>query len=125
MSRALLFAAAITFAGPAFAETAYFAGIDDLPLPAGFEEVISAPAFRGDDGQIVFGAAEGSASAAQVRAFYDASLPPLGWAFSPGGEDALIFQRGRETLSVSIREGAQRTRLSVQLVTRQSAAFAE
>jgi hypothetical protein len=118
MSRALIFAAAITFAGPARADTAYFAEIEDVPLPPGFTEVVEPSPFESGGGRIVFVGAEGRGPAAQVRAFYSDSLPQLGWAFSPGQDGALVFQRGRETLSVIVGEGAQRTHLSVRLVTR-------
>jgi hypothetical protein len=116
VSRAL-FAAFLLWAAPAFADAAYFAAIEDLPLPPGFTEVAGETSFESAEGRIVLAVAEGRASASQIRDFYSASLPELGWAFSPHPEGALVFQRGRETLTFTVREGAQRTRLSVRLVT--------
>lgn len=126
MSRAAILAALIALsAAPAFAQAAYFTQIEDVPLAPGFTEMFGRPVFDAEAGRIVFASAEGRASAAQVRAFYDETLPQLGWAFSPGEEGALVFQRGRETLNLTIREGAQRTRLSVQLVTQLAATNAD
>jgi hypothetical protein len=116
VSRAV-FTAAIICAAPAFADAAYFAEIEDLPLPPGFAEVAGEPSFEGAEGRIVFAIAEGRSSAVQIRDFYSAALPQLGWAFSPNPDGALVFQRGRETLTFAVREGAQRTLLSVRLVT--------
>jgi hypothetical protein len=116
MSR-LVFTAALVCAAPAFADAAYFAAIEDLPLPPGFSEVAGEPSFETAEGRIVLAIADGRSSAAQISDFYSAALPQLGWAFSPNPDGALVFQRGRETLTFAVREGAQRTRLSVRLVT--------
>ena len=116
MSR-FAFIVGIVCAAPAFANAAYFAAIDDLPLPPGFSEVAGGPPFETAEGSIVFAIAEGRLSAEQIRDFYSASLPELGWAVSPDPDGALVYQRGRETLTFAVREGAQRTRLSVRLVT--------
>jgi hypothetical protein len=116
MSR-FVFTAALVFVAPAFAQAAYFAHIDDLPLPPGFTEVASVPPFESEQGGIVVSAAEGVLSASQIREFYLSSLSQLGWGFSPGADDELVFQRGRETLRFSVREGVARTWLSVRLVT--------
>ena len=124
MSR-FVFIAAIVCAGPAFAQAAYVAGADDVPLPPGFVEVVAVSRFDSDEGRILVTNAEGRSSAVQVRTFYADALPQLGWAFSPGEEGAIVFQRGRETLSFAIREGAQHTRLSVRLVVRPAATNAD
>ena len=116
MSR-FVFAAALVFAAPTFAEAAYFAHIDDLPLPPGFTEVASVPPFESEQGGIITSVAEGRLSASQIREFYLNSLSQLGWAFSPGPDDELVFQRDRETLRFTVREGVARTWLSVHLVT--------
>jgi hypothetical protein len=121
----MLFAAALVIAGPAFADAEYFASIEDLPIPPGFTEIAGEPAFEGEKGRIVFVLAEGRASAAQIRDFYSASLPELGWGLSPQPDGALVFQRGRETLTFAVREGAVRTRLSVRLVTQTAPTLAD
>jgi hypothetical protein len=119
------FIAAVLCATPAFAQAAYFAGADDVPLPPGFTEVVQGLRFESDKGRIFVTSAEGRSSAAQIQTFYADALPQLGWAFSPGEQNAIVFHRGRETLSFAVREGAQRTHLSVRLVVRPAAMNAD
>jgi len=116
MSR-FVFVATLMCAAPAFAQAAYFAHIEDLPLPPGFTEVASVPPFESEQGGVIVSVAEGRSSASQIREFYLGSLSQLGWAFSPNPDDELVFQRGRETLRFSVREGVALTWLSVHLVT--------
>lgn len=112
------FIAAIACATPALAETAYFASINDLPLPLGFTDTRTGSSFDSDAGRIVIVHAEGPASLAAVRDFYDAALPPLGWSFSPQADGAMVFQRGRERLDFSLDRNGENTRLDVRLVVR-------
>ncbi|HYD87402.1 MAG TPA: hypothetical protein VEA80_08000 [Vitreimonas sp.] len=123
MSRAL-FLAALVCAAPAQAQTRYFAGIPDLPLPSGFSEVDVAPVFEGQ-GRLVFAEAIGPGDGLAVRDFYVATLPQLGW--SEGVESgAIVFQRGRERLHLFLtREGESRVRLRVQLAVRPAAMDAD
>lgn len=119
MSR-FAFLAALAVATPIAAQTEYFAEIDDLPLPPGFAtEAAAGTLFAVDGSRLVIMQAAGAASPAAVRDFYLASLPELGWALSPGG-DALVFQRGREQLTLDIATEAQGSRLRVELVQRPS-----
>jgi hypothetical protein len=112
-----VFAAALICAAPAFAETGYFAQIEDLPMPAGLEE--SGERFEfSDAGVRVLGAsARGRAQAEQVRAFYQTALPALGWALSvgSGGENATVYLRGREQLSLSFFQRGEDFELQVLL----------
>lgn len=116
MSR-LLFTAAIVLIAPASAQAAYFAQIEDVPIPPGFSEVIEGQVIENEEGRVVLEIAEGRSSAEQIREFYLGSLSQLGWALIPDPEGALVFQRGRETLNFRVREGAARTVLSARLVT--------
>ena len=62
---------------PALADGQFVDGIEDLPL---MPELQSVPAdFDGLAGRIVVAFAEGKVAMEDVRAFYDATLPQLGW----------------------------------------------
>lgn len=116
MSRfALAFVAALT--APALAEAAYFAAIEDLPLPPGFTERASAgEGFAGDSGRIVLVSAEGALAPVAVRDFYYDTLPQLGWSVSPQTDGALVFQRGREQLNFTVETGNGGTQIGARLV---------
>lgn len=120
MSRAAFFLAALICAGPAVAETRYFAQIPDLPLPPGFVEVEAAASFDGH-GRIVFAEARGAADGLAVRDFYYETLPQLGWSVGAEGGD-VVFQRNRERLQLFlVREEGGQLRLRVQLVLQPAA----
>jgi hypothetical protein len=113
VSRAV-FLAALVCAGPAIAETRYFARIPDVPLPPGFTESGSTPSFEGH-GRLVLAEATGQGDGLAVRDFYYAALPQLGWSESVE-EGAVVFQRGRERLHLFLtREDGGAIRLRVQL----------
>jgi hypothetical protein len=120
MSRALIFAAAMLCASPAFAETSYFAQIDDLPVAPGLEETADRTEFSSADVRIVGSSASGRAEAEHVRAYYGASLPPLGWALlvGGGGENETTYMRGREQLSLSFFQRGDELQLNVLLFSR-------
>lgn len=120
VSRPAFFLAALMCAGPAVAETHYFAQIPDLPLPPGLVEVEAAASFDGD-GRIVFAEARGVADGLSVRDFYYDTLPQLGWSIS-AEDGAVVFQRGRERLQFYLmsEEGGQ-LRLRAQLAVRPAA----
>jgi hypothetical protein len=111
-----VFAAAFVCAAPAFADDGYFTAIEDLPLPPGFVEHETTPAFDGAGGRIVAAGAAGEMSALDVRDFYDDALPQLGWSISPRPDGVLMVQRGRERLTFTVRREGGRTLLGAQLV---------
>jgi hypothetical protein len=113
-----VFIAALSAATPVFAETHYFSGMPDLPLPPGFSESQTATGFDGVDGRLVMAEAVGAGAASEVRAFYSDSLPALGWSLSPTSDDELVFLRGRERLSLTTAGDAAHLRLHVQLTMR-------
>lgn len=120
MSR-FVFAAAIACASPAFAETAYFAAIPDLPVASGLTESpnVLASFAAGEDAGLVITSAHGSASPESVRRFYMDSLSALGWAYEPAERDQdLTFLRGRERLIIHVEQQAVGTYLSVRLIVR-------
>ncbi len=98
------FTAALVVAAPAFAEVAYFASIEDLPLPPGFVEMNTGWSMAADSGRLTEVRAQGSGNAHSARRFYAEALPPLGWSPSPQLDDALVFVRGRERLMFSFSE---------------------
>jgi len=112
------FIAAVIAAAPAHAETHYFGAMPDLPLPAGFAELHTATGFDGATGRLVMADATGVATPAQVRSFYNDSLPALGWSLSPTGDDELVFLRGRERLAFTVSGEPAHLRLHVQLTVR-------
>lgn len=102
---------------PAYAETAYFAQIEDMPIAPGLAETADRAEFSNDDVRILSASASGRANAEQVRAYYGAALPALGWAISlgSGGENEAIYIRGREQLSLSFHQRGEELLLEVLL----------
>lgn len=119
MSRFIL-TVALTCAAPAFADVRYFSAIDDLPIAPGLTETAERLEFTDDTARMIGLYAEGAAEAGQVRAFYDATLPQLGWALSlgSGGENETVYIRGREELALSFHQRGDRLLLQVQLFVR-------
>ncbi len=102
------------FAASAVAETRFLTEADDIPLPSGWIERADGVAFDGDSGGIVEASAEGAGGAAAAAQFYRDSLPALGWAIAPGG--ALQFRRGRERLTIVVRDEGGRTIAAFRLI---------
>jgi hypothetical protein len=125
MSRAQAFVGAIFCAAPAVADAAYFAAVEDLPLPPGFVEQETGTAFDSAEGRLVLAYAEGELSGLAVRDFYYDTLPQLGWSVSPQADGTLVFQRGREELSFTIEQRVGRTRLGARLVVAPAAMDAD
>ncbi len=98
MSRALAFASALICAAPAFADAAYFAAIEDLPLPPGFVELDAGWSMEVESGRLTEVRAQGGGNIQSARQFYEEALPQLGWSRSPQLDDALVYVRGRERL---------------------------
>jgi hypothetical protein len=115
MSR-FVFAAALVCAAPAYAETRYFSELSDVPMPPGFEESDTAVGFDGAGGRLVMARAAGDLPSQEVRSFYAECLPALGWALVPRTDGVLMFQRGRERLTFTIRTEAGRTLLGADLI---------
>ena len=116
MSR-FAFTAALMCAAPAFAETAYFTAIPDLPLAQGLHDVGDNWEFSNAGVRVFGAAARGRARAEQVRAFYQETLPALGWAVSvgSGGENETVYLRGREQLELSIHQRGEDVLLAVRV----------
>lgn len=114
-----MFALALVCAAPAFAETAYFASIPDLPIAPGLREAPAGAAFNGSRGDLVMTAAEGRTPAADVERFYMESLSGLGWSYLPAPRDeGLTFVRDRERLVLRMETQDGATHLDVRLIVR-------
>src|SRR5690348_16480802 len=86
--------------GAAFAD-AFVPGTEDVPLMPGLAPVAgSSVVFDKTEGRIVEAQAAGKVTRAAARAFYDASLPRLGWTAL--GTDA--WRREGEVLRLDYRE---------------------
>ncbi|MEZ5972300.1 MAG: hypothetical protein R3C31_10870 [Hyphomonadaceae bacterium] len=113
------FAAALTItcASPAYAETAYFTQLEDMPIAPGLVETTDHAEFSNDGVRMLSVSASGQAQAEQVRAYYDAALPALGWAISlgSGGENETVYLRGREQVSLSYYQRGEDLLLEVLL----------
>lgn len=90
---------------------AFLSVLDDMPLMPGFTELTDQAAdFETPEGRIVNAAAEGAVTEKKVLAFYDRTLPALGWQREGSGR----FIRDRERLAITVsrvapRDGAART----------------
>lgn len=121
MSRVSILAVAAICATPAYADTAYFSAIPDLPVATGLTESANqlASFAAGEDSGLVIASAQGSASPANVRSFYMDSASALGWAYEPAQRDEdLTFLRGRERLVLRIEPQSGGTSLTVRLIVR-------
>ncbi len=90
----------LLLARPAAADT-YLSAVDDLPLMAGLKEAVGqGVVFDAPQGRIVQAYASGPLSPAEVRKFYAATLPQLGWR----ADGPLRFNREGERLTLEITE---------------------
>lgn len=119
MSREAVFIAALVCASPAWAETAYFSAIPDVPIAPGLDEVLDPvqPSIVAWGSELTLASAHGRTSPEDVARFYRESLSPLGWSFepSPRAQD-LAFIRGRERLNLHIEAQDEGTFLRVRLI---------
>ena len=101
---ALLGGANVNFAGSSLAQEAglFIKDIEALPLMPGLvEEVGSGTAFDTAQGRIVEAYATGPVSEGGVMAFYEKTLPQLGWRRLVSG----VFQRENEVLKLEFPGG--------------------
>jgi hypothetical protein len=116
-----IFTVALATAASAYAETAYFAAIPDLPVAPGLtesEHPLGSFA-SAESAELVLAAAEGEATPQSVRRFYTESLSALGWSYEPASrDDDLTFLRGRERLILHIEPQGNRTYLRARLIVR-------
>lgn len=97
----LIFPLLVLLAATGSARSADFvAGTEDVPLMPGLAAIAgSALVFDKPEGRIVEAQARGRLTRAKVRAFYAASLPPLGW--NAAGAD--LWRRDAERLRLDFR----------------------
>lgn len=83
-------------------EGGFVAGVEDLPLMPGLREVTEAGVvFPSPAGRIVEALAVGPAAPEEVRAFYAAALPQLGWK----ALDTWRYEREGEVLKIEVGGG--------------------
>lgn len=102
LASAVVIAAVMCASAPAHA-SGFLMAIEDVPLMQGLSEKPEPMIFESDQGRVVRTAAEGQVGAADIEAFYLASLPQLGWERVEDPE-ALAFERETETLRITMRE---------------------
>ena len=100
----VLAAVLLLAAAAAGAQQAFFTAVSDLPLMAGLaEDPDDVLVFDNPGGRIVEVSATGDLSAIDVRAFYAATLPQLGWEALESDR----YAREGEALTIAYaREGA-------------------
>jgi len=98
--------AALLLAPVAAAQARFFSAAPDVPLPAGGVETAAAVTVGTSEGQAIISFATVPQSEEAVLAFYEAALPELGWTPArPGAPDTVVYVRGREQLSLTVRAG--------------------
>lgn len=106
---------------PARAEKAVFAaGFEDLPVMTGLKQADdSSMSFDTPAGRIIEAYLEGdNANAASVKAFYDKTLPQLGWSPVPSKKAGRFsFTREGEVLTFTV-DGKQPVTVRIELTTR-------
>ncbi len=86
--------------GAAPSAPAFLSAIADMPLMPGLKEEKSAGvSFDKPQGRIVEATARGRISPSKLRAFYDATLPQLGWHAQGNGR----YRREGEVLRISFQ----------------------
>jgi hypothetical protein len=97
---ALLFLACLlAVVQPAWSADRFVAGLGELPLMPGLREGIERRLiYEKADGRIVNTVARGAPNIQQIEAFYNETLPQLGWRKG----SALEFVREQEILSLTI-----------------------
>jgi hypothetical protein len=91
----------------------YVAGIPDLPLMPGLEALPdSGVVFDKPGGRIVEAFAQGDVSPQSVTAFYDETLPQLGWRREAPG----FYLREGERLQLAFSQDAGRTTVHFRLL---------
>lgn len=108
-----LFIALLLLSIPAFAaNTAYSFVIEDLPLMTGMiEQPEDAVTFDKPGGRIVETTALTQSNPAEVRAFYAAALPPLGW--KPAGASKFLRDKEELTLDIDAKSGKTAVRFTL------------
>ena len=87
----------------ALAEDGFFLAIDDLPLMPGLTEVPGAGVvFDKPQGRIVEAYAEGAVAGDVVAAFYENTLPQLGWTEISSSASNTHWRREGEVLQVEV-----------------------
>src|SRR3546814_20540062 len=113
---AMLFGLMRGSAGAGANEGGCVEGFEDLPLMPGLAVDESAEVlFDKPTGRIVEATAGGEVAAADIRSFYGATLPELGWQPLPprAGTAMLRFERREQPLQIELRDDRRMRRVGV------------
>jgi len=110
-----LLATPVLAAGPGF-----LAEIDDLPLAPGLTELPGGTLFDAPQGRIVEANATGQMLEAELRGFYDETLPQLGWKRTGPDE----YRRDKEVLRVEVTTAGMEINIHFSLAPIKSAGAA-
>jgi hypothetical protein len=105
---AAVLTSALVLAAPAFAEVAFFRAMPDVPLPPGATEVAEPLSFETEQGRFTVSFAGVAMPADEQQAFYEETLPQLGWSLLAAQPGRISYARGRERLTLrftSVEEG--------------------
>jgi len=101
----LLIGLALFWPGQAYAGPAFLRNLTDVPLMAGLtENPNQGLVFDTAEGRVIEAVAEGAVKGGQVRDYYAAALPELGWSVDLTGMDP-SFSRAREVLVLHVDDG--------------------
>ena len=106
--------------GPVLAQvpegTGYLSALPDFPLMPGLQEQPeSSVVFDKPSGRIVEATLSGEVLPAEVRDYYSAALPPLGWQILSQADDSLVYRREEERLVLMIASEGGRTLVRLAL----------
>ena len=83
-------------------EQYFFSVIEDLPvMPQLVEDTGAAMTFESSAGRVAEVEANGLASSNAIDAYYEQSLPQLGWRPQSNG----VYRRGKELLAIEVKAG--------------------
>jgi len=100
--------AALAGAGAAYGQVSFFRAMPDVPLPPGAVEVSEPLSFDTEDGRFTVSFAGVGMPAEEHQAFYEETLPELGWTVLSSRPGRIVYARGRDRLTLrftSVEEG--------------------
>jgi hypothetical protein len=100
--------AGLAMADAAFAEVAFFQALPDVPLPPGASEVAEPISFDTEQGRFTVSFASVGMPESEQQAFYEETLPELGWTALSIAPGRITYARGRDRLTLrfsSVEEG--------------------
>lgn len=107
----------LAHAGRAWADAGFVTGFDDVPLMPGLRQSPDdSVVFDTAQGRLAEGLARGALTALEVRQFYRATLPQLGWTQTARASAADTFKREGEALTIAISQTSSGLSVRFRLV---------